>query len=156
MPPAGRKIVQPGQTIESVGWGNPAWDHTVQCFASSADRAAQFPSPHEGAVTFRADTSALEIFFAGAWRTVNTQIPVIARGQVGVNALAAGGTVDTTIVTLVNFTAPPGAVTVGYKGSANANVVVEILTLTATQLQFRVRNNGGSATTGAVHFIAIA
>lgn len=83
-------------------------------------------------------------------------VPYFVRGQSGVNALAAGGVMDTTIVTLTGFTAVPAAVVTGFKGSANSNVIVEILTLTQTQLQFRVRNNGGSATTGAVHWLAIA
>lgn len=52
----GRKQVAAGQTIQSIPWGNPVWDQSVQNFASSADRLNQFPTPQKGAVWYLEDT----------------------------------------------------------------------------------------------------
>jgi hypothetical protein len=62
----GRINVAPGQIVAS-DWGNKAWDHTVQCFASTADRDTQFPAPHNGAMAFTEAEKAFWVRQSGAW-----------------------------------------------------------------------------------------
>lgn len=99
MTATGRIVVAPGQTIESAAWGNPVWDHSVQCFASAADRTSQFPVPHEGAMTFLEDTHWLYVYAAGDWRVVRGGgVPhQMAAGVV--NLHLASNTQDTVAVT---------------------------------------------------------
>jgi hypothetical protein len=66
-PTTGRKQIAPGQIIASAGWGNPLWDQSVQCFNSAADRAAQYPTPHAGAITWLEDRGRLEKWIGGRW-----------------------------------------------------------------------------------------
>jgi hypothetical protein len=62
----GRITVAPGQVVAS-DWGNKAWDHTVQCFASTADRDTQYPAPHDGAMSFTEAEKAFWVRQGGAW-----------------------------------------------------------------------------------------
>jgi hypothetical protein len=59
MATTGRIVVAPGQTIDAVGWGQPVWDQSVQCFDSAADRDNQWPAPHAGSMCYTADTRTL-------------------------------------------------------------------------------------------------
>ena len=63
----GRKTVVVGQVIDQVAWGNPLWDQSVQSFASAADRAAQFPAPLQGALSWLEDGKSLEAFDGNKW-----------------------------------------------------------------------------------------
>lgn len=67
----GRVTVAPGQTVAS-SWGNTVFDQSVMCFASSAQRDAQYPpgSRHPGAVTYQEDTKQLTLWDGTQWRTV--------------------------------------------------------------------------------------
>jgi hypothetical protein len=102
MPTKGRVQVAPGQVIQSSQWGNPLWDQSVQCFASAADRATQYPAPHEGSLSFLADTSRLDKFTGGAWaavaptvvsNTVAIASPILYCRTVAVTTDGGGGAV---------------------------------------------------------------
>jgi hypothetical protein len=88
----GRISVAPGETIQSAEWGNPLWDHSVMCFATTADRTAQFPSPQEGSLTWIEDVNRLQVRRAGAW--VNVALDINESGWVS-TAAVAGFTGDT-------------------------------------------------------------
>jgi hypothetical protein len=105
--PTGRIQVAPGQTIVSAGWGNPLWDHSVQCFASAADRANQFPNPQPGAVSFTEDTRTLWVYASGAWVPLQFG-SLAASGTATVNVTAVN--VEATVAVTFpagRFTAPP-------------------------------------------------
>jgi hypothetical protein len=108
--PTGRIQVAPGQTIVSAGWGNPLWDHSVQCFASAADRANQFPAPQPGAVSFTEDTRTLWVYVNGAWVPVPTTASAAGSLVISVSNSASG----TATVTFPagRFTSPPSVVVV--------------------------------------------
>jgi hypothetical protein len=63
----GRKQIAPGQVIQSAEWGNPLWDQSVQCFQSAADRATQYPTPHNAAISWLEDKQRLEKWLNGRW-----------------------------------------------------------------------------------------
>jgi hypothetical protein len=65
--PKGRVQVSPGQTISSASWGNPVWDQSVNCFNSISDRDAQWPTPHDGAMCYTADTGTFWRCLNGVW-----------------------------------------------------------------------------------------
>lgn len=68
MASTGRVQVAPGQTIASATWGNPLWDHSVQCFETTSDRDTAFPVPQEGAVVYIVTTRKYYAYQAGGWR----------------------------------------------------------------------------------------
>ncbi|HEY7487132.1 MAG TPA: hypothetical protein VH912_21935 [Streptosporangiaceae bacterium] len=105
--PTGRIQVAPGQTIVSAGWGNPLWDHSVQAFASAADRDNQFPAPQPGAMSFTEDTKTLWVFVSGAWVPVPTGMRIVW-GSVAV-PIATANTAASAAVTFPagSFTAAP-------------------------------------------------
>lgn len=122
----GRKVVAPGQTIESAAWGNPLWDHSVQAFVSAADRGSQFPAPHEGALTYLEDLDDLEVRAAGAWHKVfGDGIPSRQHAGSGVVALvaAASGTVAVTFP-VGRFSATPVIVCTVYGTASYAASVI--------------------------------
>lgn len=65
--PVGRVQVSPGQTISSASWGNPVWDQSINCFASTTDRDSQWPTPHEGSECYTVDTGSPWVYRSGAW-----------------------------------------------------------------------------------------
>jgi hypothetical protein len=81
----GRRVVAPGQQIAS-DWGNKAWDQTVQCFASAADRDTQFPtaSLHPGAITYQEDSKQVTIWNGSAWRAAAADITTSGSQMIGV------------------------------------------------------------------------
>jgi len=102
MPTKGRVQVAPGQVIQSSQWGNPLWDQSVQCFANAADRATQYPAPHEGSLSFLEDTKRLDKYAGGAWVSVaptvvaNTAVvasPILYCRTVAVTTDGGGGAV---------------------------------------------------------------
>lgn len=88
MATTGRKQVAPGGVIQSAEWGNPLWDHSVQCFNSAADRANQFPTPQRGAVTWLDDVARLEWWNGTAWTALQESYASGATAWVGANAPA--------------------------------------------------------------------
>ena len=99
----GRVQVAPGQTISSATWGNPVWDQSVNCFASAADRDAQWPSPHDGSVCYTVDQAVLWLRMGGIWKVVSAAIHAgMYRG--------AAFNVNNTLVAAAPFdTAEPGS-----------------------------------------------
>ena len=83
----GRTTVGPGQVIGS-DWGNTVWDQSIQTFASSADRATQYPAPHEGAAAWLEDTNRLDVWDGSQWRTV-------LLGSTGTRTFSASSVVTT-------------------------------------------------------------
>jgi hypothetical protein len=92
---AGRLQVTTGQTIASA-WGNTAWDHTVQCFASATDRTNQFPNPQPGAVSFTEDSKTLWVYLNGTWQPLT---PTATATGIASLALPTAGTQNSTVVT---------------------------------------------------------
>jgi hypothetical protein len=115
--PTGRIQVAPGQTIVSAGWGNPLWDHSVQCFASAADRANQFPNPQPGAMSFTEDTKTLWVYVNGAWTQIG--MGATASGNLQVPITAGAGFSAPVAVTFPagRFSAPPNGVASCYSNS---------------------------------------
>jgi hypothetical protein len=128
MATTGRIVVAPGQTIDAVGWGQPVWDQSVQCFDSPADRDNQYAAPHDGALCFTADTGSLWIRRAGAW--VLQPAPGVGRGTLAQAISAANSTATTTNVNW--FSAPPFTVDgtrrvrVSFTGLLNANTAGDV------------------------------
>lgn len=67
MATTGRIQVSPGQTIQSTQWGNVIWDQSINAFNTAADRAAQWPNPHLGSVSWLDDSGTLWVYRGGAW-----------------------------------------------------------------------------------------
>lgn len=63
---SGRIVVAPGQSISSA-WGNTVFDQSVICFASAADRDAQWPAPHAGAVCYTLDQRRVHVHDGTTW-----------------------------------------------------------------------------------------
>lgn len=70
MATTGRIQVAPGQTISSSTFGNAVWDQSINCFASTADRDTQWPSPHEGSHCVTVDTGSRWVYRSGAWHGI--------------------------------------------------------------------------------------
>jgi hypothetical protein len=87
---AGRQQVAPGGIIAS-NWGNLVWDQSVQVFASTVDRDAQFPTPNDGALTYLEDADVFEGRVAGAWKRFT---PAMLSG---LNAASANQNCTTTL-----------------------------------------------------------
>jgi hypothetical protein len=62
----GRLTVNPGDSIASV-WGNTTYDQTMEVFDTPAQRDAQWPTPHDGALAYTVDLQLAWIRRAGAW-----------------------------------------------------------------------------------------
>jgi hypothetical protein len=114
----GRISVAPGQVISSAGWGNIVWDQSVQCFASMADVANQYPAPHVGSVVFTEDTASLWVYIGNAWQpligaldpNVYTNATPIDNYPIGTSLISlssaagsAGGWPEGTTGTVVTF-----------------------------------------------------
>lgn len=97
--PTGRVVVSPGQTISSSSWGNPVWDQSINCFASTADRDTQWPTPHEGSECFTVDTGSPWIYRAGAWHGRPKGYVASAVGPVSAVSVASN-------TTIMSLTAP--------------------------------------------------
>jgi hypothetical protein len=95
MAPTGRKQVAPGQLIQSSAWGNPLWDQSVQCFASPADRANQYPNPHPGAVSFCEDFGTLDVYRGGKWQPILAKF-LLSTGQVPTQSVVVASGVSLT------------------------------------------------------------
>ena len=65
----GRLVVNPGDTIASL-WGNTTYDQTIQVYTSTADRDAQWPTPHDGALAYTTDTGNVWLRRVGVWVAV--------------------------------------------------------------------------------------
>jgi hypothetical protein len=87
--PLGHVTVSPGQTIASSSWGNPVWNQSIQCFASTSDRDAQWPTPTDGAMCYTVDTQSFWQYRA----TLGWKSP--PRGLIG----SATGPASTLVVT---------------------------------------------------------
>jgi hypothetical protein len=86
MATTGRKTVAPGQTIAS-DWGQAAWDQSVQCFASIADRDNQYGAGavHSGSMAWLDDVKQLTVYAAGiGWRVVGADITVSGSQLTGI------------------------------------------------------------------------
>lgn len=121
MATAGRQTVAPGEIVAS-DWGNTAWDHTIQCFSTAADRDLQFPIPHEGAKCFVLDVATWFAFQSGAWRvdtlgsTWKAYTPVLAGftgGGAGAFLAASYKVISSTCFVRFRYTAGAGATFTG-------------------------------------------
>jgi hypothetical protein len=72
--PTGRLSVVSGTPIMD-DWGNTTFDQTMVCFANAADRDAQWPSPHPGAMCYLADVGAPMYRSATAWVALAASVP---------------------------------------------------------------------------------
>jgi hypothetical protein len=81
----GRLVVAPGQVIGS-DWGNHTNEQSVNRFASAADRTSQWPTPHDGAVSYLEDTDLFYGYSKGAWQVL---------GPAAATLLTANGTAGT-------------------------------------------------------------
>jgi hypothetical protein len=95
----GRLQVSAGQTIQSL-WGNSLWDQSVNAFTTTADRDAQWPTPHDGAMCFTADTGTV-------WLRNGTWKPVTA-GPFGRFVNATGAVATGTSASMCLVPAEPG------------------------------------------------
>jgi hypothetical protein len=128
MATTGRIVVAPGQTIDAVGWGQPVWDQSVQCFDSPADRDNQYAAPHDGAVCFTADTGTLWVRRSGVW------VPQLAAGSPrGTLAQAISTTNSAGTTTSVNWFSAPAftvdgtrRVRVSFTGLLNAGTAGDV------------------------------
>jgi hypothetical protein len=66
----GRVQVSPGQVVSSLT-DNQRWDQSIQRFDTTADRDAQFPAPHQGAMCFVADVARWYGYRNGAWQALS-------------------------------------------------------------------------------------
>jgi hypothetical protein len=76
--PAGRLTVAPNEEIASA-WGNTVFDQSINQFASTADRDAQWPAPPDGALCYTAAETTLWLRRAGVWQTMIVTIPAPPR-----------------------------------------------------------------------------
>lgn len=92
----GRLQVAPGQTISSV-WGNTLFDQSMECFANVADRSAQWTTPHEGALSWLADSSTPWAYRNGVWKGLPLGPLVSAVGPASQTDCAAATTTLLTV-----------------------------------------------------------
>lgn len=152
----GRVQVSPGQTISSASWGNPVWDQSVNCFASAADRDAQWPAPHDGSICWQADTNTFWARRAGVWRG----LPMGVLAQVVATANSGTTSTATTWMTAPAFGADGiRRVRVSFTGWANAGAVNDIISLQLREgatvlqtVQARLAAAGGPGQTSLTGF----
>jgi hypothetical protein len=102
----GRLTVNPGDNIAST-WGNTTYDQTMEVFDTAAQRDAQWPTPHDGALAYTLDTQTAWLRRSGAWALILP--PSAPRGFLGqtvgpastVNNGATAGTVISLTVSTV-------------------------------------------------------
>ena len=130
----GRLIVNPGDTILSA-WGNTTFDQTVECFASAADRDAQWPTPQDGAVAYLADSGTVWLRRLGIWKSFPLGYLTSATGPA--NQIDAGAT----WVTIVTVSFP---VTAGrrYRVAGYANGTQQTAAGSATRYQIQDDQGG--------------
>ena len=135
----GRLTVNPGDPIVS-SWGNTTYDQTVECFASTADRDTQWPTPHDGAICYTGDTGTLWLRRAGAWQALAVTSP-----PQGFRATATGpaGQIDYTAFAVVVSLAVP--VIAGRRYRLNAALSGGIITNTAGVV-VRIRDDASADT----------
>lgn len=138
----GRKTVAPHQTIASQ-WGNWAWDQTVQCFATTADRTSQFPNPPIGACCTVENIPGVLMQWNGtAW--YGWQV-----GSGGYTANGSGGfsipfPTPFAVTPLVNFMTGTG------DASTASFLAVVVANMSATQLNGVASNRTGGLWSNAV------
>jgi hypothetical protein len=88
----GRLTVNPGDSIAST-WGNTTYDQTMEVFDTAAQRDAQWPTPHDGALAYTLDTQQAWIRRAGAWLSLSGTPAPLASGAALATVTDAAGVV---------------------------------------------------------------
>ena len=136
----GRKTVAPGQVVSS-DWGNTVWDQSVQVFASSADRATQYPNPHEGATSWLEDVKRLDVYAAGAWVYVGPSANAFSWGVPIWGTPDNNRPVRTAGTNIVGVTSPAASMVLGCD---SGRPWTALLAVTITP-QFKYNDPGGFA-----------
>jgi hypothetical protein len=141
--PAGRVTVHPNDLIAS-SWGNLVYGQSVNAFASTADRDAQWPAPADGAACYTVAELTFWCRASGVWQRLG---PTVKPASVYMGKAAAGYPVSTQ--TLFTGTLPalsvPGTLVGALYGttgfSTAASGVVPDLKRTDTSTSLLAFNN---------------
>ena len=131
--PTGRVQVSPGQTISSASWGNPVWDQSINCFATTADRDTQWPTPHEGSECYTVDTGSPWVYRSGAWHGRPRGFLAYGAGPVSMVNFVAMSTVITASVPVVQ----------GRRYRISGNIVMNLQTASGSMRAQLIDDQGG-------------
>jgi hypothetical protein len=152
----GRLSVNPGDEIQSV-WGNTTFDQTMQCYASAADRDAQWAAPHDGALAYTVDTGTGWLRKAGAWVGFTSRYPsTVARST----ALTLPATASTWVIVPCNsvisdpgglYNTTSGLYTCPIAGLYGIVAKVSVDNATTSRVGVGIYRNGAAVVTGGAH-----